>query len=93
MLPQAMRGTLLSGSEAAGAAQAAVDAGWAPLQGVPAPQELLAAMQAQQAMCDGVLRCKDHVIGAMREALAGIESEYVRTLQAHAEVLAALLLV
>ena len=85
-----MRATLLRGGESSRGAQAAVDAGWAPLQAVEGPQELYTAMQQQQAACDGVLRCKDHVVTAMREALSGMESEYVRTLQAHAGVSVAL---
>ena len=85
MEAQAMRVTLLRGGESSRAAQAAVDAGWAPLQAVATPQELLSALQQQQAACDAMLRCKDHVITAMREALAAAESDYVRTLQAHAE--------
>ena len=86
-----MRATLLRGGEASRGAQAAVDAGWTTLQALQNPQELFTGVQQQQAACDNVLRCKDHVISAMREALSGMESEYVRTLQAHAEVRAALL--
>ena len=83
---QAVREKLLSGGEAARAAQGAVDAGWEPMQGCGTPQELYAAMAAQQEACNAVLAVKDGMVAAMRDALSAKESEYVHLLQDQAEV-------
>ena len=85
-LSQAMRERLLESGKTSKAAQAALDAGWPAVRAIGQPQELYAAMVQQHAACEGVLRGKDEVIAAMREALAAKDSDYVRTLTEQAEV-------
>lgn len=65
---------------------AAITARWPLLLDMEVPQELQAALQAQQAECELVLSRKGAIIEAARNILRAQDDEFVATLSAQAEV-------
>ena len=88
MLPAAQElGSRLE-AESRGSADglAAITARWPLLLDMEVPQELQAALQAQQAECELVLSRKGAIIEAARNILRAQDDEFVATLSAQAEV-------
>ncbi|GMH33905.1 hypothetical protein BSKO_01739 [Bryopsis sp. KO-2023] len=82
---QNLRSNLLEEAEHSARQNAALAMRWADLFVLDVPQDLLAAIDKQQDLCQNIIESKDHLISEIKSELIRRDDDYVKLLKRQAE--------